>query len=394
MRLSHAIARLESRLVAREDAGNAMLFVLGVWPILAVMWLLQAAAASQADAAALYRPGALFGTQLATGLVMLWLAAMGAWAWRLRHESTPQPVLVQLTLVPGVLALVGLGVGHGLQDNPVSMLIMDVLVLSRALFALKALRWAWGLALALAVLGEIGQAWGLLLDAPLLVEPIFVGEALHPWWAVWVRVVFVLAAVLLSLLLFFLAMALQRRRAELETLVRTDVLTGLANRREFMTRLERESHRQARSGGPLSVVLFDVDHFKRVNDTWGHPDGDEVLARIGALLRAYTREQVDTAARFGGEEFVLLLPDTGLDGAQAVAEKIANRLRNEAFDVAGERFFVTQSVGIAEVVEGDVGWALRVADRNLYRAKQAGRDRIVATVAFAEDASLNLNPHS
>ena len=128
--------------------------------------------------------------------------------------------------------------------------------------------------------------------------------------------------------------------------------------------------------------------------TAGEPSISTAGHTRGALLRAYTREQVDTAARFGGEEFVLLLPDTGLDGAQAVAEKIASRLRNEAFDVAGERFFVTQSVGIAEVVEGDVGWALRVADRNLYRAKQAGRDRIVATVAFAEDASLNLNPHS
>ena len=166
-------------------------------------------------------------------------------------------------------------------------------------------------------------------------------------------------------------------------------LTGLANRREFMTGLERESMRQARSGRPLSVVLFDIDHFKRINDTWGHPVGDEVLARIGTLLRAHTREQVDTAARYGGEEFVLLLPDTGLEGAQLVAEKIASRLRDEVFDAVGQRFMVTQSVGIAQVVEGDGGWALRVADRNLYQAKQAGRDRIVASMAFKEDDAMS-----
>ena len=142
---------------------------------------------------------------------------------------------------------------------------------------------------------------------------------------------------------------MQRRRAELETLVRTDALTGLANRREFMTQLERESHRQARSGRPMSVVLFDVDHFKQVNDRWGHPMGDEVLARIGSLLRGHTRDQVDTAARYGGEEFVLLLPDTGVNEACLVAEKIAVRLRAERFSANGQGFQVTGFGGIGRL---------------------------------------------
>jgi diguanylate cyclase (GGDEF)-like protein len=166
--------------------------------------------------------------------------------------------------------------------------------------------------------------------------------------------------------------------------VRTDGLTGLANRREFMTQLERESHRQARSGRPMCVLLFDVDHFKQVNDNWGHPVGDEVLAGIGRILREHTRERVDTAARYGGEEFVLLLPETDLGGATLVADKIRARLAEQVFTAEGQPFTVTQSVGIAEVAEGQVAWALRVADRNLYQAKLAGRDRVVASPAGAE----------
>lgn len=115
--------------------------------------------------------------------------------------------------------------------------------------------------------------------------------------------------------------------------------------------------------------------------------GDQVLARIGALLKAHTRDQVDTAARYGGEEFVLLLPDTGVNEACLVAEKIAVRLREERFSAGGKGFQVTQSVGIAQVVEGEVDVALRAADRNLYQAKEAGRDRMVASIAFPEDVN-------
>ena len=380
---------LESRLVERRDAGNVVLFVLGLWPILAVLWTLQTVAFASAPARELYQAHGLPWAHLLLSLMMTWLALMGWIGWQRRHEDAPQPWLVQLTLLPGIGTLVALSIGHGLHDNPLPMLILNVLVLSRALFSMRVLRAAWGLALGMALLSEALQSAGALVYAPLLVQPIYVGEALHPWWQAWVRIVFSLGSLILSAVLFFLAHTLHRRRAELETLVRTDVLTGLANRREFMTGLERESMRQARSGRPLSVVLFDIDHFKRINDTWGHPVGDEVLARIGTLLRAHTREQVDTAARYGGEEFVLLLPDTGLEGAQLVAEKIASRLRDEVFDAVGQRFMVTQSVGIAQVVEGDGGWALRVADRNLYQAKQAGRDRIVASMAFKEDDAMS-----
>jgi len=225
------------------------------------------------------------------------------------------------------------------------------------------------------------QAVDALPYAPLLHLPVRGDGPMPEWWALWVRVLFAAASFPFSGALFFLAATLRRHRRQLETLVRTDMLTGLPNRREFMARLEREAHRQSRNGRPLSVVMMDVDHFKQVNDHWGHQAGDEVLARIGKILQGLTREQIDVAARYGGEEFVLLLPETELQGAVQVAEKISARLREQAFDALGTQFRVTQSVGVAEVVDGQAQRALQEADRNLYQAKREGRDRIVASVA-------------
>lgn len=381
------IDAIEAHLVERRHAANIRVFCLGFAAVLSVIWCMQWLAGWRVDLDTLYRPG-WWGPSLAfqAGLIA-WLMGMATWGKRARDARAAHPWAVQLALMPALGGIVVLGVAHGLHDTPVPMLILNVLVFARGLFAWREVRWALALSVLLVLASEWLVAGGHMPYAPLLSAPVFTGAALHPWWALWVRVLFVLAAVLMSLVLFCLAVAVQRRRAELETLVRTDALTGLANRREFMTQLEREAHRQARSGRPMSVVLFDVDHFKQVNDRWGHPAGDQVLARIGALLKAHTRDQVDTAARYGGEEFVLLLPDTGVNEACLVAEKIAVRLRQERFSVGEQGFQVTQSVGIAQVVEGDLDQALRMADRNLYQAKQAGRDRMVASVAFPEDVT-------
>lgn len=378
---------IEAHLVERQHAANVRVFCLGFVLVLAVLWGLQWLAGARADVDQLYRSGWWGPSLWWQGGLIAWLLAMSAWGKRLRDGRRAHPVAVQLALVPALSGIVLIGVAHGLHDTPVPMLILNVLVFSRGLFAWREVRWSLGLCVLLVLLSEWLMATGRLPYAPLLAAPVFTGGTMHPWWALWVRVLFVLAAVLMSLVLFCLAVAVARRRQELETLVRTDALTGLANRREFMTQLEREAHRQARSGRPMSLVLLDVDHFKQVNDRWGHPVGDQVLARIAALLKAHTREQVDIAARYGGEEFVLLLPDTGVNEACLVAEKIAVRLRSERFIVDDQAFHVTQSVGIAQVVDGHADLALRAADRNLYQAKQAGRDRMVASVAFPDDVN-------
>lgn len=386
--LPDGLGWLEGRVVERRDATSCAGFVVGIWPVLLVLWCLQCAPLLDDAIAVHYRPAWAARALWGLSLLMAWLAWMGWLGWRRRHDPSPHPWLVQLTVVPGTLGLLWLVLGHGLKDNPGPMLLLYAAVVSRALFVPRALRFAWGLSV-LSMAALEGLVWqGVWAEAPLLSSPIFTGQALAPWWAVWVRVIFLTGVLPLSGVLFVLAMALGRSRHELETLARTDALTGLANRREFMTQLAREAHRHVRNGQPLSLVLFDVDHFKRVNDKWGHPVGDQVLARLGGLLRQHTREQVDTAARYGGEEFVLLLPGTDLQGAQRVAEKICAHLRAERFEAQGQCFSVTQSVGVAEVVQGDADGALRVADRNLYQAKEAGRDRMVASVAFPEDAGL------
>lgn len=381
------IDAIEAHVAERHHAANVRVFAWALGALLTLLCLLQWSAGWRDDLGELYRPGRWQASLGALAALMAWMMAMVIWGGRWRDQRRRHPWAIQLALVPAIVGLMAYGVGHGLHDTPVPMIILDVFVFSRALFTWREVRWAWWLAAVLVLASEVLLATGAMPYAPLLSSPVYDGGEMHAWWAVWVRVLFVLAAIPMSLVLFCLAAAVQRRRAELETLVRTDALTGLANRREFMTQLERESHRQARSGRPMSVVLFDVDHFKQVNDRWGHPMGDQVLSRIGALLKAHTRDQIDTAARYGGEEFVLLLPDTGVNEACLVAEKIAVRLREAQFSADGQGFRVTQSVGIAQVVEGNVDVALRVADRNLYQAKQAGRDRMVASVAFPEDVN-------
>ncbi len=170
---------------------------------------------------------------------------------------------------------------------------------------------------------------------------------------------------------------LRRGREELERLSTTDALTKLYNRRYLMTRLEDEARRARRSDRPFSMLMIDVDHFKRYNDTYGHQAGDEVLAGVSGILQECVRE-VDCAARYGGEEFIIVLPETPAEGAIDVAARIRSRLATEVFP-GGK---VTVSLGIAEFpADGETPeFVLRAADAALYRAKREGRDRVVRAV--------------
>ena len=152
-----------------------------------------------------------------------------------------------------------------------------------------------------------------------------------------------------------------------------DPLTGLANRRLLETRLNEEFSRSRRYSLPLSLLLLDVDEFKSYNDTFGHPDGDVVLSKVGKLLGEALRGE-DLAARYGGEEFAVLLPNTGLEAARQVAE----RIRKRAEDTAWPRRNITLSVGVAQL-EPDTQEAsslISAADAALYAAKRGGRNRV------------------
>jgi diguanylate cyclase (GGDEF)-like protein len=167
--------------------------------------------------------------------------------------------------------------------------------------------------------------------------------------------------------------------ARLHNLVRrqaqTDELTDLANRRRFMSALEQEIARTRRVGTPLSLVLFDLDHFKRVNDKCGHQVGDLVLRRTADAVRVHIRT-TDLPARIGGEEFAILLPGTDAEGAVTFAENLRRAIRREVI-VEGVRWPTTASFGVAEVREGmSIETLVGAADGALYQAKTDGRDRV------------------
>ena len=155
----------------------------------------------------------------------------------------------------------------------------------------------------------------------------------------------------------------------------TDSLTGLPNQRASHETLQRMMAQSARTGQPLSVLLLDLDHFKKVNDVFGHAAGDNVLAAVGVTLRSSVRE-ADFCGRFGGEEFIALLPNTDLVGAGLVAEKI--RAAVETIKVPAVQRAITISIGVATSPDHgvDVDVVSRLADRALYAAKEAGRNRV------------------
>ena len=162
----------------------------------------------------------------------------------------------------------------------------------------------------------------------------------------------------------------------------TDPLTGVYNRRYMKAHLDRKISEIPESAKPVSVLMCDVDHFKQINDTYGHAAGDEVLkemaGRVGDNLRDF-----DMVARYGGEEFVVVMPSTPLSAAQAVAERLCKRIGTEGFAIPGqaEPLRVTTSIGVASTSDPqmEAGGLLAQADAALYRAKHAGRNRVVVS---------------
>lgn len=187
---------------------------------------------------------------------------------------------------------------------------------------------------------------------------------------------------------------LAKVNSQLESLARLDALTGLANRRAFDERLEMEWNRHVREGAPLAVVMIDIDYFKSYNDTYGHPAGDTCLQRLSACVRAQCNRPADLVARYGGEELVIILPNTPLAGAQHVAERIRTAVAAMALTHAAvpQAPFVSVSVGVASVVPSGRGRAQTLvaqADRALYAAKRAGRNCVQVerdVDAIAEEA--------
>ena len=170
---------------------------------------------------------------------------------------------------------------------------------------------------------------------------------------------------------------LQQANEKITQLARTDYLTGLSNRSYFQERWKEIFSLTKRHGLELSVLLADLDHFKRINDSYGHDIGDKVLQTFGSILASECRTE-DLAARYGGEELIIMLPKTSASGATALYDRVRNQLVNS--NILSESDYVTVSAGIAEYKAGDTEeLLLKRADDALYQAKDKGRDRCVVS---------------
>ena len=179
-----------------------------------------------------------------------------------------------------------------------------------------------------------------------------------------------------------LANKLTRQNKRLDELGRTDALTGLANRRQCLSLVETELARHRRDARPAVLVLLDIDRFKDINDSYGHPMGDEVLCTVAKVLRESSRRS-DSVARYGGDEFLMMLPDTTMRGAEEASRRIRAKLEGVAFQRAAD-LRCTVSLGAAEAnAQMDADDWVRQADAALYQAKLAGRDRFVAAAPIA-----------
>ncbi len=169
-----------------------------------------------------------------------------------------------------------------------------------------------------------------------------------------------------------------QRFSSVKNMATYDTLTGLYNRRYFEERLGVEAEKSFYSGIPLSLVMVDIDHFKKVNDTFGHTEGDQILCRISSLLKNSVRRK-DTVARYGGEEFILILPEAGLEQSFVIAERIRQSVENTLFEVGRAQVNLTLSMGISSFPSHRVKSKeelIKIADQALYDAKRGGRNKV------------------
>ncbi|WP_426143340.1 diguanylate cyclase [Pseudomonas sp. DWP3-1-2] len=170
---------------------------------------------------------------------------------------------------------------------------------------------------------------------------------------------------------------LQAANAQLQKLSSTDHLTGLYNRGHWEEAVKREYARHSRYASNASLVMIDIDHFKRVNDTYGHQAGDAVIRRVAEVIRRHARD-TDVVGRYGGEEFAVLLPDTDKEGARVFSERLRQAIEAEVVEHEGQRIRCTISLGVADLSQPLEGYESLIerADQALYDSKENGRNQV------------------
>ena len=169
-----------------------------------------------------------------------------------------------------------------------------------------------------------------------------------------------------------------QRFSSIKNIAIYDTLTGLYNRRYFEEKLGVDAQKSFHGGTPLSLVMVDLDHFKKVNDAFGHTEGDQVLCKISSLLKNSVRKK-DTVARYGGEEFILILPEAGLEESFVIAERIRRLVEGTSFEVGQAQVNLTVSMGISHFPSHRAKSKeelVKMADRALYDAKRGGRNKV------------------
>lgn len=233
-------------------------------------------------------------------------------------------------------------------------------------------RFMWGfiaLALALMVERRAVPLWRLVVEGN-------AGHAADAWFGLAISLLMVTG--IYGIRQLFIDM--KQHEIQLDAMARTDALTGLPNRREILERLQTEIERCARAHHPMAILMFDIDHFKQVNDLRGHAAGDSVLKAVADTAHASLR-RIDSCGRVGGEEFLVLLPETSRAEAEAAAERLRAAIADRVIEYTGQPLRVTASFGVANRQADapllDAGQLIQRADRALYAAKAAGRDCVV-----------------
>ena len=331
-------------------------------------------------------PSVVFALQVMVTVCTVVNVAVGVMLWPVWRRPDP---------VDGATLMVCLSIGGaytaitllaGTFTAGTNLILVGVLAIGLLLFPLQPMAIAYAVCTMILLGYDAGVVSGAWAYAAALNERIFVQGQPVWWFSLWRQFVFVTGWMVVAGLLLALFARLDHLHDKLTRLSYTDGLTGLANRRRFMDVLGSELARQRRSGQPLSVVLIDADHFKQINDRWGHLAGDLVLRQLAELMMRSVRAPSDLPARLGGEEFALILPDTRLDEALMVCERLREQVAAHPFEDAGQAFRVTVSMGVVESSRHALEALLQQADQALYEAKRQGRNRVCTAMGRGEAA--------
>jgi diguanylate cyclase (GGDEF)-like protein len=376
--------RLRERIAARPQSpwqwrdGYKCIFASGLTLPFVAAWLIRLTLVHADPARGPYMEAEYVGPML----IFVWIQAAGHLAviaaGLLRRDFGPRPWLVRFTVQFWFVcfALTLYAIGPYTSPFPMMLLIFPLL----GFIVIGTRRVAYGLATfaALLIATTVAERLGAVPYAPLFVSAILVDGRPHTSWILSLGWIPLLGSGLILAVFAYVVHQWKDREEQLKELSNTDYLTGVRNRRSFMERAEIEFCRARRYGTPLAIVMIDVDHFKRVNDDYGHGIGDRILQLVAKILAAEVRRH-DVIARYGGEEFAFLLAETNHEQARIMAERCRERIEAAQLLVKRSVVKVTASAGIAAYPhEGiqRIEQLIDLSDAALYRAKRAGRNRV------------------